>query len=75
MSAAACFTRSEAVFKEIGRDEERARTLRAWARHELARGDRSSGLMKWRQAREIFERPGVELEIQKMEHESPEIQV
>ncbi len=65
--AATCFARSEAVFQEIGQEQERARTLRDWAKFEMSSGDYSAGLAKWQQAKGIFERLGVELEAQKME--------
>jgi tetratricopeptide (TPR) repeat protein len=61
-SAPACFSRSQAIYREIGRDEEMARTMRAWARYELDHGERAVGEKMWQEAREIFERLGAEPE-------------
>ncbi len=44
---------------------------RAWARFELTSGDRSAGMAKWEEAKQIFERLGAELEVQKMEDNPP----
>jgi tetratricopeptide (TPR) repeat protein len=67
-SAADCFSRSEEIYRQVGREEERARTLRAWARYELAQGDRAEGVMKWQEAREIFQRLGADPEARAMEN-------
>jgi class 3 adenylate cyclase/tetratricopeptide (TPR) repeat protein len=60
LDAAACFARSLAIFAESGMEGERARTLRAWAEHEIEKGDRSKGQEMAEQARQIFERLGVQ---------------
>jgi tetratricopeptide (TPR) repeat protein len=64
--AAACFAESLRVFAAIKMESERARTLREWARHELARGDRERGRDMWREARDIFTKLGMELEVARM---------
>ena len=64
--AAACFAQSLQIFTGMSAEGERARTLRAWARHELGRGDREKGAAIWGQAREIFERLGMEKEVARM---------
>ncbi len=45
---------------------ERARTLREWAKYELAHGDKARGAAMWQEARELFARLGVELEVERM---------
>ncbi len=47
-------------------ESERARTLREWARHELARGDRERGQDMLREARDIFTKLGMQLEVERM---------
>ncbi len=64
--AAACFAEALRVFTAMGAAGERARTLRTWAKHELAHGDREHGLTMWQEAREIFERLGMSLEVERM---------
>jgi DNA-binding SARP family transcriptional activator/tetratricopeptide (TPR) repeat protein len=64
--AAACFAQSLRMFEELGAEGERARTLRAWATYELERNDRAGGEAMWQQAREIFERLGMTLEVERM---------
>jgi tetratricopeptide (TPR) repeat protein len=66
-NAADCFTESLRIFAEMGAAGERARTLRAWARYELKWGDRERGEEKWQKAREIFERLGMDLEVERMD--------
>ncbi len=63
---AACFTESIRICVETGMEDERARTLRAWATHELERGDQARGAAMWRESREIFARLGAELEVERM---------
>jgi tetratricopeptide (TPR) repeat protein len=58
--AADCFVHSLQVFAEMGMESERARTLRAWAEHEMERGDRDRGEEMQREAREIYARLGIE---------------
>ncbi|NBD36015.1 MAG: hypothetical protein GVY30_08440, partial [Chloroflexi bacterium] len=61
-----CFTAALRTFTEMGAEGERARTLRTWARFELAHGDRARGVAMWREARDIFERLGMTPEIERM---------
>jgi tetratricopeptide (TPR) repeat protein len=64
--AAACFAESIRICAETGMEGERARTLRAWAIHELEHSDHSRGAAMWHEAREIFARLGAELEAERM---------
>jgi hypothetical protein len=64
--AAACFAESLRICTETGMEGERAWTLRAWATCELERGDRSHGMAMWQEARELFAKLGVELEVERM---------
>jgi tetratricopeptide (TPR) repeat protein len=64
--AAACFAESEQIFTEMGAEGERARTLRAWARYEMDQGDPARGKAMWQEARDIFTRLGMELEVERM---------
>ena len=68
-SAAACFETSTEIFREVGADDELARTLRPWARHELEKGDNKKGEKMWNEAREIFQRLNMPAEVQRMEEE------
>jgi class 3 adenylate cyclase/tetratricopeptide (TPR) repeat protein len=67
LEAESCFAESERIFREIEREEERARTLREWAKHKLAKGEHEQGKLIWEQAKEIFSRLGVHLEVEQME--------
>ena len=64
--AAACFAQSLRIYVETGMEGERAHTLQTWARYELEHGDRQRGAAMWHEARELFARLGVELEVQRM---------
>jgi len=55
------------VFTETGMEAERARTLRDWARYELAHGDQATGKAMWQEARAIFERLNLPLLVAEME--------
>ncbi|HWW76494.1 MAG TPA: tetratricopeptide repeat protein, partial [Pyrinomonadaceae bacterium] len=70
--AAGCFAESLSVFSRIQMESERARTLRDWARHELARGDASRGRQLWAEARDSFRRLRMELELERMDAEAKE---
>jgi tetratricopeptide (TPR) repeat protein len=59
LDAVDCFARSLEVFTEAGMEGERARTLRAWAKYEMERGDKKRGEKMLQEAREIFARLGV----------------
>jgi tetratricopeptide (TPR) repeat protein len=65
--AEACFAESERIFKNIEREEERARTLREWARYKLEQGNQKQGMRLWEQARAIFVRLGAQPEVDRME--------
>jgi serine/threonine protein kinase/predicted ATPase len=67
--AASCFEESLVIFTRIQMEAERARTLRDWARHELARGDRERGGRLWREALEAFRRLGMTPELESMSEE------
>ena len=67
----ACFTESLRVSRDASLEAEKARTLRAWARYELARGDSGKGAGMWAEARDIFARLGAELEAQRMDDLPP----
>ncbi len=64
--AVACFAESVRICMEKGMEGERARTLREWAKYELAHGDKARGAAMWQEARELFARLGVELEVERM---------
>jgi hypothetical protein len=68
--AAGCFAESLSVFSRIQMESQRARTLRDWARHELARGDASRGRQLWAEARDSFRRLRMELELERMDAEA-----
>jgi serine/threonine protein kinase/tetratricopeptide (TPR) repeat protein len=68
--AAACFSESLAVFTRIQMEAERARTLRDWARHELARGNRERGKELMSQALKAFQRLDMKLEVERMSAEA-----
>jgi len=65
-AAADCFAESLRVYTDMGAAAERARTLRDWARHELASGDAARGAEMWRESREIFTRLGMTRELERM---------
>ncbi len=62
-----CFAESLQIFEELGAEAKQARTLRAWARHELVHGDQGKGSAMWQRAREIFQRLGMALEVERMD--------
>jgi tetratricopeptide (TPR) repeat protein len=64
--ARACFAESLRICDETGMEGEKALTLRAWARFELAHGEKARGEELWQQAREIFVRLGADLEAERM---------
>jgi tetratricopeptide (TPR) repeat protein len=71
--APACFAQSLQICAETGMEGERARTLRAWARYELERGDRGRGQEMWQEARALFEQLGADLEVARMDDLPAEI--
>jgi tetratricopeptide (TPR) repeat protein len=72
-NAGACFAESLKIYSAMGADADRARTLRAWAACELQRGDRARGTEMWQEARQIFGRLGMPLEMQRMNAEEREL--
>jgi len=62
----ACFERSVSALTEAGMDGERARTLREWANYEFRNGDRGKGKSMWAEARDIFEKVGAKMEVERM---------
>jgi class 3 adenylate cyclase/tetratricopeptide (TPR) repeat protein len=62
-----CFVQSARIFKEIERNDERARTLRDWARYELEHGDQKQGMSMWVEAKGIFTQLGALPEVERME--------
>jgi tetratricopeptide (TPR) repeat protein len=65
-SAVECFATSLQICQENSMDGEHAKTLRAWARHELEAGDPARGQQMWQQAREAFIHLGAVLEAERM---------
>ncbi|HET89428.1 MAG TPA: tetratricopeptide repeat protein [Chloroflexi bacterium] len=63
-----CFAEAVRIFTTVGAEGERARTLRAWARYELDFGERERGEEIWRQARALFTRLGMKMEVDRMEN-------
>ncbi|MCA1615010.1 MAG: protein kinase [Acidobacteria bacterium] len=68
--AAACFAESLSIFARIQMEAERARTLRDWARHELAGGDPERGRQLRGEALDTFRSLRMELEVGRMEAEA-----
>jgi class 3 adenylate cyclase/tetratricopeptide (TPR) repeat protein len=66
-TAEACFAESERIFIEIEREDERARTLREWARYEMEQGDLIKGQKLWEAARAIFIQLEALPEVEQME--------
>lgn len=62
-----CFAESIRIFTETGVMVERARTLRDWARYALAQGDNAAGQHMWTEARDMFVRLRLPLELARME--------
>jgi predicted ATPase/class 3 adenylate cyclase len=65
-----CFAESERIFKDIEREEERARTLREWAKFKYEQGNRQEGDRLWEQAKAIFTDLGAKAEVERMENET-----
>ena len=57
----------------MGAEAERARTLRAWGRFEWTHGDRAHGAAMREEARAIFRRLEMELEIERVNEEEAEL--
>lgn len=64
--AGICFLESDRIFREIGREDELARTLRAWAMHEHRLGHQQQAEIKWEEAKGLFEKIGATHEVARM---------
>ena len=58
--AESCFAESARVLSAMGAEGERARTLWEWGKYKLQQGDEEQGRKLQQEAREIFERLGME---------------
>jgi predicted ATPase len=61
------FQISRDIFEAIGAEGEKAYTLRAWAEHELVRGDKKKGGELWEEAKEIFIKLDMKKEVESMD--------
>jgi class 3 adenylate cyclase/tetratricopeptide (TPR) repeat protein len=66
LSAAECFARSLETLSSFDAEAERARTLREWGKHEVARGDRKKGEAFLTEARSIFAKLNMPLEAERV---------
>jgi tetratricopeptide (TPR) repeat protein len=64
-----CFEESVRVLAEANLQGERARTLRAWARYELERGNHTAGELLWREVRAVFARLGMDGDVRLMDQQ------
>jgi class 3 adenylate cyclase/tetratricopeptide (TPR) repeat protein len=64
--AEACFAESAQIFTKMDAEGELARTLRAWAEHEIEQGNHARGETMWQEARGLFARLGMEMEASRM---------
>ena len=60
------FAKSEKIYADAQIDGERARTLREWARYELKNGDTKQGKNLWKKARDLFDKLGAQMEVDRM---------
>ncbi len=58
---------STSLFAEAGMDADRASALRDWASWEISGGDQVQGEAMWREARDLFDRLGLELFVARMD--------
>jgi class 3 adenylate cyclase/tetratricopeptide (TPR) repeat protein len=68
-----CFWESVRIFTEAGLHGERARTLRAWARYQIKRGNRVGGEQLWHEVRAVFVRLGMDGDVREMDTELPHV--
>jgi len=61
-----CFAKSVKIFAEAEIEMERARTLREWSKSSFRSGNQEQAEKMWQEAREIFERLGADMEVQRM---------
>lgn len=66
-----CFTQALDIHTSVGAKGEQARTLREWARYELAHGEREPGLVHWRAARALFLELDMPQPIARMDADAP----
>ncbi len=64
--ADACFAASLRVCTEAGMEAERAQVLRVWANHPLAQGDPAAGEVMWQEARAIYDKLGMQLQVSRL---------
>jgi len=64
--AEACFSKSIQILTDAEIDVELARTLREWARYQFQIGNKEIGEQKWKEARDIFEKLGAFMEVERM---------
>jgi len=65
--AEGCYAESARILAQIKREEERARTLREWAKYLLEQGEQERAQRMWQEAREIFVQLGAQPEVERME--------
>jgi tetratricopeptide (TPR) repeat protein len=68
---AECFAEALQIHSAIGAAAEQARTLRAWAHHELRYGDPGLGAERLAQARALFQQLGMAAELDRLELNTP----
>ena len=71
LDAPALFAESLSLFTRIPMEAQRARTLRDWARHELTLGDSRRGRDLLQQARQIFTKLNMPLELERTDPSPP----
>ena len=64
-----CYAKSAQLLTNSNLEADQARLLRDWARYELAHGDHEKGQALWQEAREIFTRLNMPLELARMDEE------
>jgi hypothetical protein len=67
LDARECFAEALQIHSAIGAAAEQARTLRAWARHELRYGDPVQGAERLDQARALFQQLDMAAELDQLE--------
>jgi class 3 adenylate cyclase/tetratricopeptide (TPR) repeat protein len=65
--AHSCYAASLQAFIEIGAAGEQARTVREWAEYEIQQGSPREGARLWQEARSLFERLGMQSEVEWMD--------
>jgi predicted ATPase/class 3 adenylate cyclase len=67
VDAGTCFGKSETIFAQAEIEVERARTLREWAKYAFRKGDSEQATKRWEEARQVFAKLGIDLEVQRMD--------